>query len=161
MTFLYPRRAVPNREECRWLQIWDSRISAIASRVWEYAKLSSLGRPRTTIPVGASASNAACSPRCSGDRFGRDPCPGRGRPCGRRRSARNIELAAGARDSSRLGSGSIRAAFKPVSPCNFGKCREILTKCRDEASAARLKTVRCHKLGRHSPYLRSREAMLL
>jgi len=31
--------------------------------------------------------------------------------------------------------------FEPVSPCIFGKCRVILTKCREEASIARLKAV--------------------
>jgi hypothetical protein len=48
--------------------------------------------------------------------------------------------------------------YEPVSPCNFGKFREVLTKCRDGASAAPLKTVGCHKLEWDSPYSRSREA---
>ena len=36
---------------------------------------------------------------------------------------------------------------EPVSPCNFGKCREILPKCREGPNAARLRTPRYHKLG--------------
>jgi hypothetical protein len=59
-----------------------------------------------------------------------------------------------------LGSGSIRAAFKPVSPCNFGKCREILTKCREKASVTQLKPVRSQKLEWGSPYSGSREGVV-
>ena len=32
--------------------------------------------------------------------------------------------------------------YEPVSPCKFGKSREVLTKCRERGSAAPLKTVR-------------------
>jgi hypothetical protein len=49
---------------------------------------------------------------------------------------------------------------EPVSPCNFGKCREILTKCREEEAVTRLKAVRSQKLGWDSPYSKSREAIL-
>jgi hypothetical protein len=49
---------------------------------------------------------------------------------------------------------------EPVSPCIFGKCREILTKCREEASVTRLKLFGSQKLGWVSPYSRSREAIL-
>jgi hypothetical protein len=49
---------------------------------------------------------------------------------------------------------------QPVSPCNLGKCREILTKCREEASVTRLKLFGSQKLGWVSPYSRSREAIL-
>jgi hypothetical protein len=42
----------------------------------------------------------------------------------------------------------------------FGKSRVILTKCRDGASAAPLKSVGCHEVGWDSPYSRSREATL-
>jgi hypothetical protein len=49
---------------------------------------------------------------------------------------------------------------EPVSPCIFGKCRVILTKCREEASVARLKVVGSQKLGWVSPYSTSREAIL-
>jgi hypothetical protein len=48
--------------------------------------------------------------------------------------------------------------YEPVSPCKFGKSREILTKCRERASAAPLKTIGCHELEWDSPYSRSREA---
>jgi hypothetical protein len=48
---------------------------------------------------------------------------------------------------------------EPVSPCIFGKCREILPKCREEISGAPLKTARCHKLECDSPYSRSREGI--
>jgi hypothetical protein len=51
--------------------------------------------------------------------------------------------------------------YEPVSPCKFGKCREILTKCRDAVSVARLKTVKSQQLGWGSPYFNSREAILL
>jgi hypothetical protein len=50
--------------------------------------------------------------------------------------------------------------FKPVSPCIFAKCREIFTKCREEASVTRLKLFGSQKLGWVSPYSKSREAML-
>jgi hypothetical protein len=50
--------------------------------------------------------------------------------------------------------------FEPVSPCIFGKCRVILTKCREEASVARLKVVGSQELGWVSPYSTSREAIL-
>jgi len=46
-------------------------------------------------------------------------------------------------------------------PCKFGKCREILTKCREAVSVARLKTVKSQQLGWGSPYFNSREAILL
>jgi hypothetical protein len=51
--------------------------------------------------------------------------------------------------------------YEPVSPCKFGKCREILTKCREAVSVARLKTVKSQQLGWGSPYFNSREAILL
>jgi hypothetical protein len=50
--------------------------------------------------------------------------------------------------------------YEPVSPCKFGKCRVILTKCREEASVARLKVVGSQELGWVSPYSTSREAIL-
>ena len=50
--------------------------------------------------------------------------------------------------------------FEPVSPCIFGKCREILPKCRETAIVPRRKAIRSHKLGWRSPYSRSREAMV-
>jgi len=50
--------------------------------------------------------------------------------------------------------------FEPVSPCIFAKCREIFTKCREEASVTRLKAVGFQKLGWVSPYSTSREAIL-
>ena len=36
---------------------------------------------------------------------------------------------------------------QPVSPCNFGKCREILTKCREVAIGTQLKAARSQELG--------------
>jgi hypothetical protein len=49
---------------------------------------------------------------------------------------------------------------EPVSPCKFGKCREILTKCREAVSVTRLKTVRSQQLEKASPYSKSREGIL-
>ena len=49
---------------------------------------------------------------------------------------------------------------QPVSPCNFGKCREILTKCREVAIGTQLKAARSQELGWDSPYSRSREAII-
>jgi hypothetical protein len=50
---------------------------------------------------------------------------------------------------------------EPVSPCNFGKCREILTKCREVAIGTQLKAGRSQGFGWTSPYSRSREAIFL
>jgi len=50
--------------------------------------------------------------------------------------------------------------FEPVSPCNFGKCREILTKCREATNITQPKAIRSQKLRFDSPYSRSRETIL-
>jgi hypothetical protein len=50
--------------------------------------------------------------------------------------------------------------FEPVSPCIFGKCREILTKCREAIIVARLKADASQEVGCDSPYARSREVNL-
>src|SRR5262249_28915448 len=50
--------------------------------------------------------------------------------------------------------------FEPVSPCNFGKCREILTKCRETTNITQPKAIRSQKLRFDSPYSRTRETIL-
>jgi len=51
--------------------------------------------------------------------------------------------------------------YEPVSPCIFGKCREIFIKCRETVSITPLKVARCHRLGWESPYSSGREAIPL
>jgi hypothetical protein len=37
--------------------------------------------------------------------------------------------------------------YEPVSPCIFGKCREILPKCRETVSVCRPKAIRSQQAG--------------
>src|SRR5262249_52762469 len=47
------------------------------------------------------------------------------------------------------------APIEPVSPCNFGKCREILAKCREPPNLTELKAKNLRQLG---PFLPTQEA---
>src|SRR5262245_35088477 len=75
---------------------------------------------------------------------------------GTARFVRPLAIQSGRRDW--LAEDAVRC--KPVSPCNFGKCREILTKCRDDAKHPQLKATGFQQFDCAPPYCRSREAKI-